>query len=41
MNPDIKEKLYNELNVLLDMINNKMAKEYLMDLINKIHHDQL
>jgi uncharacterized protein (DUF2164 family) len=41
MNPDIKEKLYNELNVLLDMIDNKIAKEYLIDLINKIYYNQL
>jgi hypothetical protein len=33
MNPETKEILYNELNILLDMMNNEVAKEYLKDII--------
>jgi hypothetical protein len=41
MSPEIKEKLYNELNYLLDLLNDKKAEEHLKDLINKIYYDQL
>ena len=41
MKPETKEILYNELNALLDMMDNEIAKEYLVDLIQKIYHDQI
>jgi len=41
MNKETKEKLYNELNNLFDMLYEGEAKEYLRDLIHKIHYDQL
>jgi outer membrane protein assembly factor BamD (BamD/ComL family) len=36
-----KEKLYNKLNDLLDMMHEGEAKNYLKDLINQIYYDQL
>jgi hypothetical protein len=41
MDKDTKEKLYNKLNNLFDMLDEGEAKEYLQDLINKIYYDQL
>ena len=36
-----KEKLYNKLNDLLDMMYEGEAKNYLKDIINQIYYDQL
>ena len=36
-----KEKLYNKLNDLLDMMRDGEAKIYLQDIINQIYYDQL
>ena len=36
-----KERLYNKLNDLLDMMHEGEAKNYLKDLINQIYYDQL
>ena len=41
MDKDIKEKLYIELNNILDMMNNGKAKDSLVDLIQKIYYNQL
>ena len=36
-----KEKLYNRLNNLLDMLYEGEAKEYVRNLINEVYYDQL
>ena len=36
-----KEKLYNKLNNLLDMLYEGEAKEYVKNLINEVYYDQL
>ena len=36
-----KEKLYNRLNNLLDMLYEEEAKEYVRNLINEVYYDQL
>ena len=36
-----KEKLYNKLNDLLDMLREGEAKEYVKNLINEVYYDQL
>jgi len=41
MDKETKEKLYNKLNDLLDMLYEGEAKEYLRDLINQLYYDQL
>ena len=41
MDKETKEKLYNKLNELLDMLYEGEAKEYLRDLINQLYYDQL
>jgi len=41
MNNNEKERLYNKLNDLLDMMNEGEAKNYLKDIINQIYYDQL
>jgi hypothetical protein len=41
MDPKTKERLYNKLNDLYDMLYEGEAKEYVKDLINKVHYDQL
>jgi len=40
MDKNTKEKLYNKLNDLLDMLHEGEAKEYVKDLINEIYYDQ-
>ena len=37
---DTKEKGYNKLNKLLDMLHEGEANEYVKDLINEIYYDQ-
>ena len=41
MTKNEKERLYNKLNDLLDMMYEGEAKTYLKDIINQIYHDQL
>tara|TARA_R100001015_G_C4423917_1_gene23503 strand:+ start:158 stop:283 length:126 start_codon:yes stop_codon:yes gene_type:complete len=41
MDKDIKEKLYNKLNDLLDMLHEGEAKEYVKNLIDELYYDQL
>ena len=41
MTSNEKEKLYNKLNDLLDMMHEGEAKTYLRDIINQIYYDQL
>jgi hypothetical protein len=41
MTSNEKERLYNKLNDLLDMMPEGEAKTYLQDLINQIYYDQL
>jgi hypothetical protein len=41
MTSNEKERLYNKLNDLLDMMHEGEAKTYLQDLINQIYYDQL
>ena len=36
-----KERLYNKLNNLLDMLREGEAKEYVKNLINEVYYDQL
>ena len=36
-----KEKLYNKLNDLLDILREGEAKEYVKNLINEVYYDQL
>ena len=40
MGKDTKEKLYNRLNELLDMLHEGKTKEYVQNLINEIYYDQ-
>ena len=40
MDKNTKEKLYNKLNDLLDMLHEGEAKEYVKDLINEIYYDK-
>ena len=40
MDKDTKEKLYNRLNELLDMLYEGKTKEYVQNLINEIYYDQ-
>jgi hypothetical protein len=41
MTKNEKERLYNKLNDLLDMMYEGEAKNYLKDIINQIYYDQL
>ena len=41
MNKVTKEKLYNKLNDLLDLLHEGEAKEYVKNLINEVYYDQL
>ena len=41
MTKNEKERLYNKLNDLLDMMYEGEAKTYLRDIINQIYYDQL
>tara|TARA_B100000900_G_scaffold339523_1_gene302010 strand:- start:900 stop:1025 length:126 start_codon:yes stop_codon:yes gene_type:complete len=41
MDSNTKEKLYIELNNILDMMHNGVAKDSLADLIQKIYYNQL
>ena len=41
MDKNTKERLYNKLNNLLDMLYEGEAKEYVRRLINEIYYDQI
>ena len=41
MDKNTKERLYNKLNDLLDMLYEGEAKEYVRNLINEVYYDQL
>ena len=41
MDKKTKEKLYNKLNDLLDMLHEGEAKEYVRTLIDEVYHDVL
>ena len=41
MDKKTKEKLYNKLNDLLDMLHEGEAKDFVRSLINEVYYDQL